>query len=84
MFRCQATGELSEPGEKQVRVTVMSRSKTYVNRTKNEEGRYEETVTQGSEIIKEIVVREKNRNLVEVQNEIHNIYYFYSGTIELR
>lgn len=64
MFRCQLTGEVSEPKEKPVRVVTQTRPRTYVNFVRDEELKVHKVETQGSEIVKEIVIRAKNLHLV--------------------
>lgn len=54
MFRCQKTGKLSKPGEKPVRVIVATREKTYY--TPHKDPRKEPKVTNGWEIVKELLV----------------------------
>lgn len=56
MFRCQFSGEVSRVKESPVRLVIQSRKRTYDHRVKTEEG-VEHFQTQGSEIVKEIVIR---------------------------
>jgi hypothetical protein len=49
MFRSQYSQELSQPGEKPVRLVVQTRSVTY----RNDEG----VVSKGTEIVDEIIIR---------------------------
>jgi hypothetical protein len=89
MFRCQATGEVSDaaeyayvdgvcaytnlpkkvlrlikPAEKPIKVVVKTRPKSYTNFYRGEEG-FESTTTTGEEIVKELLVREKNLHKVK-------------------
>jgi hypothetical protein len=51
MFRCQATGRVSRPGEKPVRLVVATREKTYYG---GKDGK--EVIGQGFEVVREITV----------------------------
>jgi hypothetical protein len=53
MFRCQVTGELSNPNEKPVKVVVQTREVQYKNHMN-------EVIGTGWEIVKEISVRVNN------------------------
>lgn len=66
MFRCELTGEVSEPREKPVKVVVATRNRTYSNFVRGEEG-WEEKVTYGTEIVKEVSVRAKHVHKLETK-----------------
>ncbi len=90
MFRCQLTGQVSEPvqygkklvvdeetnesrevygivkgAEKPVKLVIETRPKKYVNYYKDEEGDLQQLVTQGTEIVREITIRECNLELAK-------------------
>lgn len=70
MFRCQVTGRLSKPGEKQNRIVVETRDRVYTRKVFNETTRQYETVEigRGWEIVKEIVATDEG---LQVWNEMH-------------
>lgn len=58
MYKCQKCGRLTKPGEKQNKLVVQTREKTYINKV-IENKREIEKVTTGFEIAKEINVCDK-------------------------
>lgn len=57
MFRCDACGKQSQPGEKMIRVVTETRPKTYTRtRTRRDGSEYEEEVGYGEEIVSEAKV----------------------------
>jgi len=56
MFRCQATGKVSKPREKPIRIIVETRPQTYENKYKDEDNEWQYLRTEGSEIVREILV----------------------------
>lgn len=56
MFKSQLTGKQYGPGVKPVRVVVETRPKTYRNEYRNYEGRVTVKFSEGTEIVRELVV----------------------------
>lgn len=56
---------LIEPAEKPVRITILTRDKRYENHFKDEDNKYHSTTSEGTEIVKELVIRECNLELAK-------------------
>lgn len=68
MFRCQATGKVSKSREKPVRIIVETRPQQYENRYKDEETLEWVVVrTEGTEIVKELLVCQEYFDSVKVE-----------------
>jgi hypothetical protein len=90
MFRCQLTGQVSDPvvygkkivvdeetnesreiygivkgAEKPVKLVIETRPRKYVNHYRDEDGNVETVVTHGTEIVREITIRECNLELAK-------------------
>lgn len=70
MFKCQATGKISKPGEKPVRVVLETRPKTYENEYKDEDDKWRSFKSEGYEIVREIIVSAEYYETIKETNKL--------------
>lgn len=70
MFRCQATGKVSKPGEKPYRVVLETRAQSYENQFKDEDDKWHTIRTEGYEIVREMLVCREYYEAVKLETKV--------------